>query len=185
MTGNTAPLLFDDVTIRADQIPAAGRELHVVADADQLDRLTGLMNVSALNSFRADLRAEKFRGGIHVTGELNAEVTQPCVVSFVPVVQNIAEPVDRVFLPGEDRTYDSSPGSDTFVDLEADDLPDHFDGPKLDLTPLLLEILGLAVDLYPRAPGAELPADIDDGEDEELNPFAALKAIKTEGGDRS
>lgn len=177
MTSKPDQPLFEDAVLRVDQIPVAGRELRVNADQDQLEALTKLMKVSSVDAFSAQLRAEKFRGGLHVTGELQARVTQPCVVSFEPVGQEIAEPVDRVFLPGHDRAYDSPPGSETFVDLEADDIPDHFEGTYLDLTPLLTEILGLAIDLYPRAPGAELPAEADDGPDEEPNPFAALKQL--------
>lgn len=180
MSQERIPDLFDAI-VRADQIPAAGRIITVDADADELARLTELMNVSEVGAFHADLKAEKLRGGIHVTGGLTAEVTQPCVVSFEPVVQKIAEPVDRVFMPGEDRAFDATPGSETFIDLEGDDIPDHFQGPELDLSPLLLEILGLAIDLYPRAPGAEMPASDDADDEEELNPFAALKALKEDG----
>lgn len=171
------PHLFD-ATVRVDHLPANGRVVRVKATAAQLEHLAELMHVSTISQFEAELTAEKLRGGVHVRGNLNATVSQPCVVTFVPVDQDIAEQVDRIFLPGPDVGDDSPPGSELFVDLEADDLPDHFSGTELDLAPLLLEILGLAIDLYPRAQGAELPEDVDDGVDESLNPFAALKALK-------
>lgn len=169
-----------DATVRVDSLPASGRVLKVEADVEQLQQLADLMQVSAVSAFSAELNVEKFRGGVRATGDIKAVVSQPCVVTFVPVEQVIAEPVDRIFTPAPDVGDDSAPGSELFVDLEADDLPDHFSGRELDLTPLLLEILGLAVDLYPRAPGAEMPEDVGDAEDESLNPFAALKALKPE-----
>lgn len=171
------PALFN-ATIRVDHLPAAGRELSVSATPEELLHLAELMKVDAISACAAELRAEKFRGGIHVTGQLSATVSQACVVTFVPVEQTIKEPVDRIFLPGADVGDDSPPGSELFVDLESDDIPDHFTGSELDLTPLLMEVLGLAIDLYPRAPGAELPDDADDGTDDALHPFAALKALK-------
>ncbi len=178
MSAESKPELFD-ATLRVDNLPAAGKVLNVEADAGELANLTDLMQVSSVDSFSAQLAVEKFRGGVRATGELKAQVTQPCVVTFEPVVQEIFEPVDRIFLPGADIGSDSAPGSEVFVDLEGDDIPDYLSGPELDLAPLLLEVLGLAIDLYPRAPGAELPDDADDGEDESLNPFAALKGLKT------
>lgn len=182
MSAESKPELFD-ATLRVDNLPAAGKLLSVEADAEELAYLTELMQVSSVDHFSARLAVEKFRGGVRATGELRARVTQPCVVTFQPVVQEISEPVDRIFLPGADTGSDSAPGSELFVDLEADDLPDHLSGPELDLAPLLLEVLGLAIDLYPRAQGAELPEDADDGEDESLNPFAALKGLKTGPGE--
>lgn len=174
---DNTPDIFD-ATVRVDNVPSGGRALRIVADGGQLKRLADLMQVGEAQSFSANLNVEKIRGGLHVTGDLQAKVTQPCVVTFVPVEQVIAEPIDRIFTPGPDIGDDSAPGSELFVDLEADDLPDHFSGRDLDMTPLLLEVLGLAIDLYPRAPGAELPEDAGDEEDESLNPFAALKALE-------
>ena len=46
-----------------------------------------------------------------------------------------------------------APGAEVFVDLEGEDLPDHFDGPEADLSEWLIETLALALDPYPRKPG--------------------------------
>lgn len=177
MSAESKPELFD-ATLRVDNLPAAGKVLAIDAGPDDLARLAALMQVSSVDSFAAQITVEKFRGGVRAVGDLQARVTQPCIVTFEPVVQEISEPVDRIFLPDPDIASDSAPGSEVFVDLEGDDIPDHLSGPELDLAPLLLEVLGLAIDLYPRAPGAELPEGADDGDDDSLNPFAALKSLK-------
>ena len=46
--------------------------------------------------------------------------------------------------------------AEVFVDLEGDDMPDHFEGHEADLSDLIVETLALAIDPYPRAPDASL-----------------------------
>ena len=41
-----------------------------------------------------------------------------------------------------------------------------------------MEVFALAIDLYPRAPGAALPEEGAGDDPAELSPFAALKALK-------
>jgi hypothetical protein len=65
------------------------------------------------------------------------------------------------------------------VDLEGEDLPDHFDGPEADLSDLVVETLALAVDPYPRRDGESLTdLGLADPADEPESPFDKLKALK-------
>ena len=69
-----------------------------------------------------------------------------------------------------------------FVDLEGEDVPDHFDGNEADLSDLIVETLALAIDLYPRRDSdsiESLGVSLDEGKD---NPFAALEALKPRDG---
>jgi uncharacterized metal-binding protein YceD (DUF177 family) len=176
--------LLPDALVRIDQIPATGRQVEIEADAEARERLTERLKVSALERLSARLTATRFRGGVRVVGRLQGRVVQPCVITAEPVTQDIDEPVDRVFLPASQRPHDPEPGSETFVDLEGDDPPDYIDGPDLDLAELVVETLALAIDPYPRAPGASLDSlELDDG-DAEASPFARLKDLKprSDGG---
>ena len=103
---------------------------------------------------------------------------QPSVVSFEPVTQEIAEPVDRIFLPGGEKAYAGPADAEVFVDLEGDDLPDHFEGNEADLTELILETVALALDPYPRLSGETIGELPDDGDTEADLPFAGLKVLK-------
>lgn len=169
---------LEDASIRIDSIPSSGRDLHVVpggAERAALAERLGLASVDALN---VTLHAVTFRGGIRVTGRLTGRVTQPSVVTLEPVGQSIDEPIDRIFLPGGEKPFAGPAGAEVFVDLEGDDIPDHFEGNEADLTELVVETLALAVDLYPRREGESLddvglkPDLVED------HPFAALKALK-------
>lgn len=175
--------LLPDAVVRIDQIPAAGRTLSVKADDEALARLTERLKVSALESLNADVNVTRFRGGLRAVGRLAATVVQPCVVTAEPVTQEIDEPVDRVFLPASQRPREHEPGAEIFVDLESEDPPDYIEGHELDLTELLVETLALAIDPYPRAPGASLESPDVAPDDVETSPFARLKELKPRSDD--
>ena len=169
------PLL--DAAIRIDHIPADGREIEVNADARQRAAIAERLGISAVDRLEARLRLTRFRGGMRVEGRLEAVTVQPCVVTFVPVTQQIDEPVDRIFLPASEQPKSATTHPEVFIDLEGDDLPDYFEGHEVDLSDALIETLALALDPYPRAEGVsveemELPASEPDE-----SPFGALKSL--------
>lgn len=167
-----------DACIRVDKIPGAGRVVKIDADEKQREALAGRFGVSQVEAFAANVTASRFRGGIRATGNVDGTIVQPCVVTGEPVTQHISEPVDRVFLPGHDEASEATAGAEIFVNLEQDDLPDYYDGDEIDLGETVMEIFALAIDLYPRAPGAALEGGIAGDDPAELSPFAALKGLK-------
>lgn len=170
---------FDlDAKVRVDKIPTAGRVVTIKTDDAQRAVLADRLKVSEVTAFSAQVTATRFRGGIQAKGNVEGTVIQPCVVTGDPVTQAISEPIDRVFLPGRDEASEATAGAEIFVNLEDDDLPDYFEGDEIDLADLVLEVFALAIDLYPRKPGAELPEDQRGDDPAELSPFAALKALK-------
>jgi len=167
------PLL--DAAIRIDHIPADGREIN--ADPRQRAAIAERLGISAVDRLEARLRLTRFRGGMRVEGRLEAVTVQPCVVTFVPVTQQIDEQVDRIFLPASEQPKSATTHPEVFIDLEGDDLPDYFEGHEVDLSDALIETLALALDPYPRAEGVsvedmELPASEPDE-----SPFGALKSL--------
>ena len=177
---STAPdrLRITDASIRLDSMPRVGRDVSLTVDKDERARVAAALGIVSLDRLLIKLHAVRFRGGIRVTGRLDAIVVQESVVTFEPVTQEIGEPIDRVFLPGADKDYAGPANAEVFVDLEGEDIPDHFDGNEADLTELIVETLALAIDPYPRAPGENLGELGSDGLEEELHPFASLKKLK-------
>ncbi|WP_404404404.1 YceD family protein [Pelagibacterium halotolerans] len=175
----TEPEHFDlDARVKVDKIPAEGRVVTIETDDDQRTHLADRFQVSAVNAFAATVTATRFRGGVRAQGRVTGEVVQPCVITRDPVVQKIDEPVDRVFLPGRHRADDAGAGAEVFVNLEDEDFPDYFEGDEIDLADLVMEVFALAIDLYPRAPGAHLPDGVSGDDPAEASPFAALKSLK-------
>lgn len=170
---------FDlDARIKVDAIPAEGRAVAIGTDDAQREHLAERFKVDAVNAFSASLTATRFRGGVRAQGQVRGEVVQPCVVTGDPVVQKISEEVDRVFLPGRHEADTASAGAEVFVNLEDEDFPDYFEGNEIDLADLVMEVFALAIDLYPRASGAQLPGGIAGDDPAALSPFAKLKSLK-------
>ena len=168
-----------DARVRVDSLPATGRSLIVETSPEEREALAERLDILSVEAFGAKLLARPLKGGIEVSGTLVADVTQACVVSFEPVPEHIEEKMFRLFLQGAQHDPDPTPGAEVYVDLERDDLPDHFDGPEADLSEWLIETLSLALDPYPRKPGVELESTYTDDSDEPDSPFEALKALKT------
>jgi uncharacterized metal-binding protein YceD (DUF177 family) len=169
---------LDDASIRLDSMPVTGRDVDVSPSADERAAIASQLGVTSVDALDVHLHAVRFRGGIRVTGRLTGRVTQPSVVTLEPLSQDVAEPIDRIFLPGGEKQYAATANAEIFVDLEGDDVPDHFEGNEADLSDLIVETLALAVDLYPREPGASLDdaglkPDLDN-----VSPFAVLKSLK-------
>lgn len=181
----TKPDPIFDAVVRIDKLPASGRSVSVDADEGTRRAIAEAMNILSVERFVANLTVSPLRGGLRAIGTLSAKVTQASVVSFEPVSETISEEVDRVFLPAPKQGQGPGPGSETYIDLEDEDFPDHIDGPEVDLSALLLETLALALDPYPRADGDSLEALGLNTDDAEEHPFAKLAALKTPDGDKS
>ncbi|HQZ11484.1 MAG TPA: DUF177 domain-containing protein [Devosia sp.] len=181
MSGTHERWRLKDASIRIDSMPVDGRDVRLVADEEDRAQLAAQLDLTSIKRLEVALHAVKFRGGIRVTGRLDAAVEQPSVVSFVPVRQVISEPIDRVFLPGGEKLYAGEAGAEIFVDLDGDDVPDHFEGNEADLTDLVVETLSLAIDPYPRAEGESLEdlGIAGAADDAPESPFAALRRLKS------
>lgn len=168
-----------DAAIRFDNLPAKGRHLKVEATNTQRAAVSSHFKLESVEKLQVNLLATPMKGGIEVRGTLRAAITQLCIVTFVPVSQAIEEEFTRIFLQGSAKEAESPAGSEVFIDLEGDDLPDYFEESEVDFSELILEILVLAIDTYPRAPDAEVPKTDDEGDIESSSPFASLKHLKS------
>lgn len=179
MSAQTRPVRIEGADIRIDSMPINGRDLTLDVGAEDRLAIADQLGITAVEKLQVKLHAVRFKGGIRVTGRLVATTVQPSVVSLEPVVQEISEPIDRVFLPGGEKAYAGPADAEIFVDLEGEDMPDHFEGNQADMSDLVVETLSLALDPYPRNPGESLGALSDDDDTESDLPFAGLKVLKT------
>jgi uncharacterized metal-binding protein YceD (DUF177 family) len=151
------------------RIPPEGRAEHLVATAAECAALARRFAIPAVNRLEAVLHLALEPGGaVAVTGRLSAEVVQTCVVTLEPVTQEVAEAVAlRVPAPGE-------------VPSDDPEGPDEIaaEGDAVDLGEAIAEQLALALDPYPRAPGAGLPGEGEGAQDAPSGPFSALAALR-------
>jgi hypothetical protein len=161
--------------IRIGGLGSEGRNFEIDADAAERQAIAQALDVVDIDRLVARFDVVPFRGGFRVTGRVEADLHQRCVVTLVPVAEKIDEAVDRIFLPLGTAASDFG-RQGTFLDPEADDEPDWFDGEWLELGPLIVETVSLALDPYPRAPGATLESAGDEVPEED-SPFAALRRL--------
>ncbi len=165
--------------LRLREMPGAGLARTLDATAAECLAIAGDLSFPAVASLHADLRVAPRAGGIvEVTGTLEAEVTQMCVVTLEPFDSRLQQDVAvRFAQPSADRSAGGVAIAD--VDLErADDVPDTIVDNTIDLGAVALEFLVLACDPYPRKPGVHF-SDVLIGEEErEPSPFASLGRLK-------
>lgn len=168
-------------TIETRSIGDAGVIEHIVAAEAERAAIAAAFNLISVDSLSAELDVRRSGAGlIVVDGVLRADVVHACVVSLDPAPQRIDETFHVTLAPAgsKEAPPEPKPGAEVMVDPEADQ-PEVVAGPTIDLGGLALEHFSLALDPYPRAPGAKLPAEPEIGTDEPAqSPFAALAALK-------
>jgi uncharacterized metal-binding protein YceD (DUF177 family) len=172
--------------IDVSAIPATGLERTIEAAAGERAAIAKEYGIPEVRSFAAAFTVGREAGGlIRVEGRVTADIIQNCVVSLVPVEQTIDEAVDFRLVEAGSRRAEAllRPAAEVISDPGAADPPDVLAGSTLDLGGVALEHFLLAVDLYPRAPGAELPADVakSPGEGSD-SPFAVLARLRGGSG---
>ncbi|SDB42167.1 YceD family protein [Bauldia litoralis] len=166
--------------IDVDAIPPTGHIVRIETGPDERAAIAKSYGLVAVNAFVADLEAQREANrNVAVEGRIRAEIVQECVVSLAPVTQAIDETFRVRFIPADERkpAPEPKPGAEVHVDPD-DESPDVLPDRMLDLGAVALEHFALAIDPYPRAPGAELPAGADGiGEAKRESPFAVLAKI--------
>jgi len=169
------------VPIAVAQIPDTG--LHRDIEADQAIR-NAVADVGGLRevlSVQASFDVTPERGGrFRVAGNVRARIGQTCVVTLEEMETDIDEPIDLTFAPSEQIPEMSALVDEAGEsDEETPDPPEPIENGLIDLGRVATDALYLAVDPYPRKPGAVFEPVVE-AADPEDHPFAALKALKAE-----
>lgn len=162
------------VPVAVEDVSETGEHFDLTADPQTraaIAKVAGLRDLARLEA-NFDV-SRQGSGGLRVAGHIAATVGQTCVVTLEPVANEVAEEVDLRFVPQAPVVE-----SDVTV-LKADESEYETEpliGGVVDLGALATEFLILALDPYPRKPGAvfQSPPDTVAGE----SPFSALAALK-------
>ena len=138
----------------------------------------GLVAVNALSATLAIGRPTP--NLVTLDGRVEARIVQTCVVTLAAIEQVIDERFNVRFARGADpNSVAAQSGTEAPVGLD-DDPPEPLSGHEVDLGAVVLEHFAVAIDPYPRAPGAELPAEAADPDDVgDESPFAALAQLRS------
>ena len=167
------------VPVVVAQIPEVGLHRDIESDQPVRKAMADVAGLREILSASASLDVMPRGGGrFHVAGRVRARVGQTCVVTLDPIESDIDEPIDLIFAPPEQIPELSDLVDDAAEsEEEIPDPPEPIVNGIIDLGRLATDALFLAIDPYPRKPGAvfEPRVEADDPED---HPFAALKALK-------
>ncbi len=153
------------------RLPHNGLPVTIEADAAQRQALADEHGLLSVEGYRADLLVTPWkRHGVKVTGTVEADITQACVVTLDPVRAHIEEAVEGLFLPEDSKLgrLGFEGGGEILLDAEGPDSPETFHGDSVDVGALAEQFFGLAIDPYPRKPGASLDVGGDEPEETEF-----------------
>lgn len=168
------PIMVDSLGIDRDSV------FDIHSGAEERALLARRFDLVALESLSAGVAATRTEAGeMRLSGRLKAVAVQACVVTLEPVRSTIEADFNRVFSPratlGE-KEYD-------FLAFEGEDPPEPLEGGTVDAGEVVAETLALALNPFPRAPGASLPTGAETtgktgGAPEKSGPFAVLAKLK-------
>jgi uncharacterized metal-binding protein YceD (DUF177 family) len=159
---------------RIDTIGDRPRRIEIEATAEERAALAERFGVRAVDRLAAAFTVHREAAGIVAEGRVEAAVDQACVVTGDPVPAAIDEAVALRFVEEDAEQQDE-------VELSGDALDTiPIEGGTIDLGEAAAETMALALDPFPRAPGAEqvLRRAGVLREEEEAGPFGALAGLK-------
>ncbi len=161
-------------TISVDRIGCHETYQALDASAEECAKVAERLKLEGIASLHAELRLRcgALTGLFEVVGKANARVMQICVISGDPFPAEVEATITSLFSDG-DVDMDELTGQDEWDDVEL------VENGVIDLGELAVQHISLALDPYPKKPGAawthgdETPLKPD-------SPFAALKVLKDE-----
>src|SRR5215467_11087034 len=167
--------------VAVHDVPETGRSIALGADERTRAAIAKLAGLRSLPRLEAHFEVARHgRDGLRVTGRVAATVGQTCVVTLEPIETDLVDEIDLVFAPPTAPVIVDEEGAK--VEVTSVDAPEPLIGGTVDLGAIATEFLILAIDPYPRKPGAVFEQQAVEGQPD--SPFAALEALKKASGGR-
>ncbi|MBX6322439.1 MAG: DUF177 domain-containing protein [Rhodospirillaceae bacterium] len=151
---------------------------EIDATDDERAALARRLGLNAIASLAATVRVRQ-RGHrlVEVAGSFEADLEQTCVVTLEPVPAHIARSFRQLYSPDAEE-----PRGAVVIhpDEDEEDVLEPLVGERIDIGEAVVQQLAVALDPYPRKPGAQIPAEYAaDGVDERRDgAFAALARLR-------
>lgn len=157
------------------RLPAGGEIHRIAAKPDERAGLAKRFDLLALDRLEAKVKLTPMAGGYYrLAAEFEADLRQACTVTQEPVPARVAESFTLTYGPVEDSGE---------ISLDGDTEPvEPLEDGMIDIGETVAQQLSLALDPFPRAPGAESESETaSSGESPRESPFAALARLRKPG----
>jgi len=157
-----------------------GERLDLVAGDEERRAIAKRFDLLSLGRLEASAALEREGPRIRALGRIRAELEQSCVATGEPVREIVDEPFDILFVPEP-----AASATDEEIELSGDECDTVFyAGGAIDLGSAIADTLALAIDPYPRSPGADAVLQqagvLSEGQS---GPFAVLAKLKKGRGE--
>jgi len=162
------------------QVPDTGLHREIEASAREREAVAEVAGLREIAFAHASFDVTPMSGGrFNVAGRVRARIGQTCVVTLDPIENDIDEEIDLIFAPEAEvrQLADLIEEGQDSEGAEVAEQPEPIINGVIDLGRLATDALFLAIDPYPRKPGAVFEAEVT-ALDPEDHPFAALKALQ-------
>lgn len=171
------------VPIDLGALAERGAEVTLEPDLAERAAIAEWLGVSGLESFGASISISRAGSDVYAyAASFAADVVQACVVTLQPVRSRLEGEVSRRYRMMARPPRRQSAASHE-IPITAEDEPEILTSFIVDLAAPVLEELSLALDPYPRVPGAVF--DVPDEEKSvSASPFAVLERLKLKANAR-
>jgi uncharacterized metal-binding protein YceD (DUF177 family) len=154
------------------RLPAGGGTYALAASAEERAALAVRFALLSLDRLEAEVQLEPAAGGFsRLSARLSADLTQACVVTLEPVASHIEESFSLLYGTPDDQ-------DEVLLDGDSETI-EPLEGGIVDIGEAVAQQLSLALDPFPRAKSAEIPAvPIESGEPRLDSPFAILAKLR-------
>jgi hypothetical protein len=114
--------------------------------------------LEGLEQLAARLTLQPWLDGVEIDGRIEALAIRRCGISLETFDETISEPLTLRIVPAGSPNAPRAEGEAIVIDLDAEDPPDEASGDGVDVTAYVVEALALALDPFPRKPGAVFEA---------------------------
>lgn len=168
--------------LRLAEVPADGLSLQLDATASERTAVARRLGLLSLDLLQGALSIRPLaRGGLELTGSMQAKLEQSCVATLEALPVEVSRPLNLRFLDEDAFRQHESTQEDPLDGPDVEPMPS---GETLDLGELLVEELSLALDPYPRQTDAGF-TDLSLGPDGSADgasgksgsPFAVLEGL--------
>ena len=161
-------------TLTWPQVHGGPRRIRLVAAEADRAAVARSLDLDGLTSLTAEATIAPWLDGVEIAGEVSAVAQRTCGLTLEPFEEPIAEALHIRIVPSGSPNVAPVESGEITIDLDAEDPPDEAVDGLIDPTRYVVEALALALDPFPRKPGAVFSAPETTGP---VSPFAVLAQL--------